>query len=146
MTKRDTEIRNMWRPAHPQVYVLNLIGLLVIVVSLFAGCQRQDETIAGVTIPIPGEMKKVPDKTFDPIAGFEDGQASYRGRVSPGEIFTFYQENMEARGWKPTTFMAGKKDQYAYTKGNRICLVWYTGNDDGTTDLLIMVGTSRPPT
>lgn len=136
----------MWRPAHRQVYALNLIGLLFIGVLLFAGCQRQDETIAGVTIPIPGEMKKLQDKYFDPIAGFEDGQAYYRGRVGPREIFTFYQENMAARGWEPTTFMAGKKDQYAYTKDNRICLVWYTRNDDDTTNLLIMVGTLKPPT
>jgi hypothetical protein len=146
MTKLDTENRKMLWQSRRQMPLLVSIGLLAMILSFYAGCQRQDATIAGVTIPIPGEMKKLPDKMYDPIPGFEDGQASYRGRVAPGEIFTFYQENMEARGWKPTTFMGGEKDQYAYTKGNRICLVWYTRNDDGTTDLTIMVGPSRPPT
>jgi hypothetical protein len=109
-----------------------------------AGCQRQGDVIAGITIPVPPQLKKIPDKVFEPIPGFKDGQATYQGKVAPGEILTFYQENMEARGWKPTTFMGGQKDQLTYTKDNRVCLVWYTTNDDQTTALTIMVGTLKP--
>jgi hypothetical protein len=90
-------------------------------------------------------MKKVPDKAFDPIPGFKDGQVTYTGRMARGEIFTFYQETMEARGWTPTTFMTESKDQLAYTKDNRVCLIWYSAENNGTTVLTIMVGTLKPP-
>ena len=118
---------------------------LGIFLSFLAACQKQDAAIAGVTIPIPSQMKKVPDKVFEPIPGFEDGQAAYRGKVPASEVFNFYQENMEARGWKPTNFMVTGRNQLAYTKEGRICLVWYTPNLDGTTTLTIMIGTSKPP-
>src|SRR5689334_14504866 len=97
-----------------RVHWLARFSLLLVLALGFTGCQRRDEAIAGIEIPIPREMKKLPDKMFKPIPGFEDGQATFEGRATPGEIFTFYQENMEARGWKPTTFMGGEKNQLAY--------------------------------
>jgi hypothetical protein len=112
---------------------------------LIAGCQHRDEVIAGVDVPIPREMQKIPDKGFDPIPGFEVGQASFRGTVAPGEIFTFYQEVMEARGWRPDSYFAGEKDQIAYAKGNKTVLISYHKNGDGTSDLTIMVGPGKPP-
>lgn len=136
----------MWRQLRKHMCLFVLMGVFASIAFWSSACQRQDETIAGVTIPIPSGMKKLRDKVFKPIAGFDDGQASYRGRVNPGEIFTFYQENMEPRGWKPTAFLADKENHYTYARGNRICLVWSTPNNDGTTDLTIMVGTSRPST
>ena len=90
-------------------------------------------------------MTKNPDKSFVPIKGFEDGQVSYEGKVAPAEIFTFYQEDMEADGWKPNSWFAGQKNQIAYTKGNRVALIYYTPTPDGTTVLTIMVGTQYPP-
>jgi hypothetical protein len=118
---------------------------ILIIFLVSAACQRRDADIAGVTVPIPSQMQKLPDKAFDPIPGFEDGQTSFQGKVTGAEIISFYQENMEAKGWKPTTFMGGNKNQFTYTKDNRICLVWYTENNDGTTTLTIMVGTLNPP-
>jgi hypothetical protein len=109
-----------------------------------AGCQKRDAVIAGVSIPVPYQMKEVRDKAFEPVPGFEDGQASFRGKVARGEVFSFYQENMEARGWKPTSFMVSGKDQITYTKRDKICLVWYTPDPDGTATLIIMIGTFKP--
>jgi hypothetical protein len=40
--------------------------------------------------------------------------------------------------------MVTKNDQLTYTKQDKICLVWYTPNPDGTTSLVIMVGKARP--
>jgi len=127
-----------WHPAFS-------IVLLCMLLTLFAGCQKQDAVIAGLDIPIPSQMKKVPDKFFEPSPGLEDGQAAFQGKADAGEIFNFYQENMEARGWKPTNFMVSQKNQLAYIKGNRICLVWYAPSPDGTISLLIMIGSSKPP-
>ena len=110
------------------------------------GFQKSNEVIAGLEIPIPQKMAKNPDKVFDPIPGFQDGQASYQGKVSPKEIFDFYQEVMAAKGWQPTARFAGdQKDSIAYTKGNRLLLVKYNANPDGTTVLTLMVGTQDPP-
>ena len=143
-TKRPRRVNAPAQGAYRRYPVISRLSICLLLTFLF-GCQKQNATIAGVTIPVPAKMQEIPDKVFEPIPGFEDGQAAYQGNVTPGEIFTFYQETMEARGWKPTTFMVSKKDQMAYTKGDKICLVWYTPNADGTTTLTIMIGTSKPP-
>jgi hypothetical protein len=117
-----------------------------ILLLIITGCQKRNEVIAGVEVPIPEKMTKNPDKVFDPIPGFQDGQVSYQGKVTPKEIFNFYQEVMAAKGWQPTARFAGdQQDSIGYTKGNRLVLVKYNPNPDGTTVLTIMVGTQDPP-
>jgi hypothetical protein len=117
-----------------------------ILLLITTGCQKRNEVIAGLEIPIPEKMTKNPDKVFDPIPRFQDGQASYQGKVTPKEIFNFYQEVMAAKGWQPTSRFAGnEQNSIAYTKGNRLLLVKYNENPDGTTVLTLMVGTQDPP-
>ena len=123
-----------------------LLWMPLIALLIATGCQKRNEVIAGLEIPIPEKMTKNPDKVFDPIPGFQDGQASYQGKVTPKEIFNFYQEVMAAKGWQPTARFAGnEQDSIAYTKGNRLLLVKYNPNPDGTTVLTLMVGTQDPP-
>src|SRR4249919_495041 len=123
-----------------------LLWMPFIVLLITTGCQKRNEVIAGVEVPIPEKMTKNPDKVFDPIPGFQDGQVSYQGKVTPQEIFNFYQEVMAAKGWQPTARFAGnEQDSIGYTKGNRLVLVKYNENPDGTTVLTIMVGTQEPP-
>jgi hypothetical protein len=112
---------------------------------IIAGCQQRNDEIAGLSIPIPEKMTKNPDKVFDTIPEFKDGQASYQGNVAPMAIFTFYQNVMAAKGWQPTARFSNGKDRIAYTKGNRILLVGYNQNPDGTTVMTLMVGTQDPP-
>ena len=117
-----------------------------ILLLIITGCQQRNEVIAGVEVPIPAKMTKNPDKVFDPIPAFKDGQVSYQGKVTPKEIFDFYQEVMAAKGWQPTSRFAGnEQNSIAYTKGNRLVLVKYNENPDATTVLTIMVGTQDPP-
>ena len=130
--------RSLFR--QPSLYLFGISLFLLI-----AGCQSRDEVISGVNVPYPKEMQKIPDKNFDRVPGFESGQASFLGRVMPGEIYTFYQEIMQARGWKPNAYFAGEKDQLAYTKGNKAVLISYHENADGTSDLTILVGPNKPP-
>lgn len=123
-----------------------LLWTPLIALLITTGCQKRNEVIAGLEIPIPEKMTKNPDKVFDPIPGFQDGQASYQGKITPKEIFDFYQEVMAAKGWQPTSRFAGnEQDSIAYTKGNRLVLVKYNPNPDGTTVLTVMVGTQDPP-
>jgi hypothetical protein len=116
-----------------------------IALFIITGCQRKDEVIGGVDIPIPAKMTKNQDKVFDPIPGMGDGQVSYQGKVTPKEIFSFYQEVMAARGWQPTARFAEHKNSIGYTKDNKLVLVRYNENPDGTTVLTVMVGTQDPP-
>ena len=123
-----------------------LLWMPVIVLLITTGCQKRNEVIAGLEIPIPEKMTKNPDKVFDPVPGFQDGQASYQGKVTAKEIFNFYQEVMAAKGWQPTARFAGdEQNSIGYTKGNRLVLVKSNENPDGTTVLTIMVGTQDPP-
>lgn len=110
------------------------------------GCERQENAeIAGVSIPIPANMTKNADQGFVPIKGFEDGQASYKGKISRDKIFTFYQEVMEAKGWKPNTFFGHQEDRLSYIKDNRVVMIASSPTPDGMTVLTVMVGTESPP-
>ena len=115
----------------------------ILMLMVFACQRRTTEVISGIEIPIPGKMTKNTDKAFEPIPGFEDGQVSYQGKMTPADIFTFYQEVMAADGWQPTARFADKKDRIAYTKGNRLVLIRYNDSPDGNgnTVLTVMVGT-----
>lgn len=124
------------------------VAFCLLPVALFAalsGCGRQDEVLGSVSIPIPSGMKKIPDKAFVPVPEFAGGGASYQGKVTPGEIFDFYQEVMAARGWQPDPRFVDQKDKLAYTKNNTAVLIWHSLNPDGTTLLTIMVGAKDPP-
>jgi len=122
-----------------------MLCLACAVLLAVTACQKRDAEIAGLSIPIPEKMTKNPDKVFDPVPGFKDGQASYEGKVPPVEIFNFYQEVMAAKGWQPTARFSNGQDRIAYTKGNRLVLIRYNQIPDGTTVLTVMVGTQDPP-
>ncbi|HXV84383.1 MAG TPA: hypothetical protein VEG60_31430 [Candidatus Binatia bacterium] len=123
-----------------------LMLCLPCILLLMTGCQQRNEVIAGVEVPIPENMTKNQDQVFDPIPGFQDGQVSYQGKVTPKEIFDFYQEVMAAKGWQPTARFAGnEQNSIGYTKGTRLVLVRYNENPDGITVLTVMVGTQDPP-
>ena len=123
----------------------SLLCIVCILMLTVFGCQRRTEVIAGESIPIPEKMTKNSDKAMEPIPGFEDGQVSYQGKVTPAEIFTFYQEVMAAKGWQPTARFADKKDRIAYTKGNALVLIRYEEMPNGPTLLTISVGKQDLP-
>lgn len=123
----------------------SLLCIVCILMLAVFGCQgRITEVIAGEEIPIPDNMTKNADKAIEPVPGFDDGQVSYQGKVTPAEIFTFYQEVMAAKGWQPTARFSDKKDRIAYTKGNRLVLVRYKEMPNGPTILTVLVGTDVP--
>lgn len=123
----------------------SLLCIVCILMLAVFGCQgRITEVIAGEEIPIPDKMTKNADTAIEPVPGFDDGQVSYQGKVTPAEIFTFYQEVMAAKGWQPTARFSDKKDRIAYTKGNRLVLVRYKEMPNGPTILTVLVGTDVP--
>jgi hypothetical protein len=123
----------------------SLLCIVCILMLAVFGCQgRITEVIAGEEIPIPDKMTKNADKAIEPVPGFDDGQVSYQGKVTPAEIFTFYQEVMAAKGWQPTARFSEQKDRIAYTKGNRLVLIRYKEMPNGPTILTVLVGTDVP--
>jgi hypothetical protein len=76
--------------------LLLIVGLLGTALSI-AGCspRHNDETLAGVTVPIPAPLKKLPASEDRVNFGLEQKgeQASFRGEMSRSEIIRFYQES-----------------------------------------------------
>jgi hypothetical protein len=81
---------------------------------------------------------------IEPVAGVQDGQVSYQGKVTAKDIFTFYQEIMAADGWQPTAQFSDKPNRIAYTKGNRLVLIRYDKAENDVMILTILVGTLAP--
>src|SRR5215813_8562652 len=91
----------MLRKSKPSSLQRVLLGVAFIVLLITTGCQKRNEVIAGLEIPIPQKMTKNPDKVFDPIPGFQDGQASYQGKVTPKEILIFIKKSWRLKVGNP---------------------------------------------
>ena len=87
-----------------QLSVIMKIVLTGVALSL-AGCaaRHQNETIAGVVVPLPAPMEKLPVSEDWVDLGLEQKgeQVSFRGEMSRSEIVQFYQDVLPADGWKP---------------------------------------------
>ena len=139
------EVELMTEPKAHRAPLSMTLALLCVFVLATASCSRRiTENVGGVSIPIPAKMTKVADKKFEPLKGFEDGQVTYEGNVSPDDIFTFYQEVMAADGWQPTSRYTRDQNRIAYTKGKRVVLISYDRPANEKTVLTVMVGTDNP--
>ena len=85
----------------PLIKMFSAISL-VFSVQLILGCapKHQNETIAGVVVPIPAEMKKISQDKVN-FGSWKGEQASFRGEVSRTEIVRFYQNVLPADNWEP---------------------------------------------
>ena len=115
--------------------------VFAVFLTLLYGCQRSTATISGVSVPVPEEMKKIADKDFQKIPGYNVQQATFEGKATGDVIFRFYQENMAAKGWVPNAVLGGGEGKIAYTKDNKVLLITYQTDPAGITTLVLMVGT-----
>ena len=94
--------------------------ILVSVAVFFAACaaRHQNETIAGVVVPIPAAMKKLPVSEDWVDLGLEQKgeQVSFRGDMSRSEIVQFYQNVLPADGWKPDARLGAEIGGYVFTR------------------------------
>ncbi len=118
--------------------------LLLALVTLGSGCGgSKDETIAGVTVPVPKAMTRSADKPVEmSLLGFGAGQASFSGNMDTEKIIEFYKKEMPARGWQPNINLRSGDAMLGYGKEGKTLLV-AIGKQDGTTNLTLTVGGMR---
>ena len=128
-------------PGNNPAPLLRFVSWLVVTVLILSGCSgAYDETIAGVQIPIPRGMTKVPQQGIElALPGFGGAQASYEGSVEPEKVVAFYKKEMPERGWQSAAGILGKGGMLSYTKEGK-ALVVMIGTKDGQTALTLMVG------
>lgn len=126
--------------------LLLIIGLLGTALSL-AGCspRHNDETLAGVTVPIPAPLKKLPASEDRVNFGLEQKgeQASFRGEMSRSEIVRFYQEVLPAGDWKPDARLGSEIGGYVFTRGTQNIAIRINENDSQTSTLTVLVHTGE---
>lgn len=110
---------------------------------LVFGCaiEQRDETLAGVTFPVPAGMRKVANRNVEvSLSGFGGGQITFRGTVDPGDIVEFYNKEMPARGWNRNVSLVSGGGLLAYTKDSQSVL-FAIASDTGATILTVTIGT-----
>ena len=115
--------------------------LLLILFTLGSGCVgSQDETIAGVTIPVPKAMTRSVEKPVEmSLLGFGAGQATFSGNMDAEKIIEFYKQEMPARGWQPNMNLRSGGAMLGYSKEGKTLLV-AIGKQEGKTNLTLTVG------
>jgi hypothetical protein len=104
------------------------------------GCAGSyEETISGVTVPVPKAMAKSTDKPAEmSILGFGAGQATYHGDLPIEKIVEFYKKELPARGWQPNMNLRSGGAMLAYSKNGKSLLI-NAGKENGKTILSLTV-------
>ena len=122
-------------------FTLSTFNILVFVLTLSSGCAGSyDETIAGVSIPVPKEMTRSMEKPTEmSLLGFGAGQANFHGNMDTDKIVEFYKKEMPARGWQSNMNLRSGGAMLAYGKEGKTLLI---GVDEqaGKTNLTLTVG------
>ena len=112
---------------------------LMLLGSLWGCAGSYDETVSGVTVPVPKAMAKSSDKPAEmSILGFGAGQASFHGSMPVEKIVEFYKTELPTRGWQPNMDIQSGGALLAYSKDGKSLLI-NAGNADGKTNLTLTV-------
>ena len=108
---------------------------------MLASCGgSRDETISGVTVPVPSAMKKGSEKPVEiSLLGFGAGQTTFRGGMEIDKLAEFYQKEMPARGWQPSMNLLSGGAMLAYSKDGKSLLIGIS-KQNGETVLSLTVG------
>lgn len=120
---------------------LLLLGALL----LGSACARSyDETVAGVTVPVPAAMKRGSEKPSEmSLFGFGAGQATFEGNMDPEKIVEFYKKELPPRGWQSSMNLRSGGAMLAYSKEGKTLLIG-VGKEGGVTRLsLAVAGVTR---
>jgi hypothetical protein len=116
--------------------------LLFILASSCAG--SRDETIGGVTVPVPSAMKKSAEKPLEvSILGFGAGQASFHGNMEIAELVEFYKKELPARGWQENMKLLSGGAMLAYSKDGKTLLIGISKQDKDTVLSLTVSGVGK---
>ena len=114
------------------------VFLLLILASSCAG--SRDETVGGVTVPVPSAMKKSAEKPVEiSILGFGAGQATFHGTMESADLVEFYKKELPARGWQENLKLLSGGAMLAYSKDGKTLLIGASKQDKDTV-LSLTVG------
>ena len=104
----------------------------------------RDETISGVTIPVPSAMKKGTEKPVEiAILGFGAGQATFHGSMEIDKLVEFYKKEMPARGWQPSMNLLSGGAMLAYSKDAKSLLIGISKQSGETVLSLTVSGVGK---
>lgn len=112
---------------------------------MLAACGgSRDETISGVTIPVPSAMKKGTEKPVEiSILGFGAGQATFHGNMETDKLVEFYKKEMSARGWQPSMNLLSGGAMLAYSKESKSVLIGISKQNSETVLSLTVGGVGK---
>ena len=112
---------------------------------LLAACGGlRDETISGVTIPVPSAMKKSTEKPVEiTFLGFGAGQATFHGDMETDKLVEFYKKEMPARGWQPNVNLLSGGALLAYSKESKSLLIGISKQSNQTVLSLTVGGVGK---
>jgi hypothetical protein len=120
------------------------LNYFVLAVTLAACGGSRDETISGVTVPVPSAMKKGTEKPVEiAILGFGAGQATFHGSMETDKLVEFYKKEMPARGWQPNMNLLSGGAMLAYSKAGKSLLIGIGKQRDETVLSLTVSGVGK---
>jgi hypothetical protein len=119
-----------------------IVALLFMLLSACGG--SRDETVAGVTLPVPSAMKKSAEKPVEiAIFGFGAGQASFHGNMESAKLVEFYKKELPARGWQESMNLVSGGAVLAYSKDGKSVLIGISKQNDETVLSLTVGGVGK---
>jgi hypothetical protein len=116
--------------------------LLCILASSCAG--SRDETVGGVTVPVPSAMKKGAEKPVEvSFLGIGAGQASFHGNMESAQLVEFYKKELPARGWQENIKLLSGGAMLAYSKDGKTLLIGITKQEKDTVLSLTVGGVGK---
>mgnify|MGYP003581345411 FL=1 len=118
---------------------------LLAALALAGGCTRSyDETIAGVSIPVPKAMERSGEKPAEiSLLGFGAGQATFHGNMDTDAIVEFYKKELPARGWQADMNLRSGGAMLAYSKEGKTLLIGAGKQGDESNLTLTVSGAAR---
>ena len=133
-------MRRSYNALHSRSSLLAL--LLFMLASACAG--SRDETVGGVTVPVPSAMKKGAEKPVEvSIFGFGAGQASFHGSMKSADVVEFYKKELPARGWQESMNLRSGGAVLAYSKEGKTLLIGISNQKDETVLSLTVGGVGK---
>lgn len=116
--------------------------LLFMLLSACAG--SRDETVGGVTLPVPSAMKKGAEKPVEiSFFGFGAGQASFHGNMDSAKLVEFYKKELPARGWQESMNLLSGGAMLAYSKDGKTVMIGISKDDKGSVLSLTVGGIGK---
>lgn len=136
-------MRKLTRPSRRHSF--SLLTIVLVLLAALSGCAGSyDETISGVTVPVPKAMAKSSDKPAEmSFLGFGAGQATFNGDMSVDKIVEFYKKELPARGWQPSMNVQSGSAMLTYGKEGKTLLIAVGKANDKTSLSLTVAGVGK---